>query len=127
MEPEVEILEPTPYKSLYNKLISGAIAGVIGTLVIYPLDIIKTTLQTSTHGSMLECAKSINSKAGIFGFYKGINPNLVGIIPEKAIKLAVNDLTREFLGRKLKIDHEVLPLRYGMLAGATAGFCQVSF
>ncbi|KAJ3257786.1 hypothetical protein HK103_004254 [Boothiomyces macroporosus] len=53
-----------------------------------------------------------------FVFYKGI-------IPEKAIKLAVNDYAREYWGRRLNIHPDELPLSYGMLSGATAGFCQV--
>jgi hypothetical protein len=35
---------------------------------------------------------------GLKGFYRGLAPNLVGIIPEKAIKLAVNDYARERWG-----------------------------
>lgn len=51
--------------------------------------------------------------------------NQKGIIPEKAIKLAVNDYCRESFGAKLNVHPDKLPLQYGMAAGATAGFCQV--
>lgn len=52
-------------------------------------------------------------------------PNLIGITPEKAIKLAVNDYTREYLAAQTKVSEDKLAIQYGMLAGATAGFCQV--
>jgi len=56
------------------------------------------------------------------GLYRGLGSNLVGIVPEKAIKLAVNDYAREWLGNG---DGEGLGSGLGMVAGATAGFCQV--
>lgn len=55
----------------------------------------------------------------------GLLANLVGISPEKAIKLAVNDYSREFWARRLGVQESTLPLSYGMLSGATAGMCQV--
>jgi len=60
------------------------------------------------------------------GFYKGLSANLIGVTPEKAIKLVVNDLSRDFLAKRLKLkDSTQLPPLYGMLAGAMAGTCQV--
>jgi hypothetical protein len=48
----------------------------------------------------------------------------VGIIPEKAIKLAVNDYAREYLAPAgTHPDRISLPL--AMAAGGAAGFCQV--
>ena len=49
----------------------------------------------------------------------------LGISPEKAIKLAVNDYSREFWSDRLHVSEDSLPLQYGMIAGATAGVCQV--
>jgi solute carrier family 25 aspartate/glutamate transporter 12/13 len=51
-----------------------------------------------------------------------LGPNLVGVIPEKALKLAVNHELQE----RLKGDGE-LTLPKQILAGAGAGFCQVTF
>ena len=50
------------------------------------------------------------------GFYKGIRfvfivglfANLIGIAPEKAIKLAVNDYAREYWAKRLGIVQEQL-------------------
>lgn len=49
----------------------------------------------------------------------------MGVTPEKAIKLAVNDATRGHFARRLGTSADSLPLAHGMLCGATAGFCQV--
>merc|ERR1712146_301951 len=58
---------------------------------------------------------------GVRGFYKGLGPNLVGVTPEKAIKLAANDLFREAMEKP----DGSLSLGAEMAAGAGAGLCQV--
>ncbi|KAJ1980255.1 mitochondrial aspartate-glutamate transporter agc1 [Dimargaris cristalligena] len=127
---------PTGLTKLVHKLLGGAVAGITGTLIIYPLDIVKTRLQNQRpnaqgvlpyrHG--VDCFRQLVRHEGMRGVYRGLVPNLVGITPEKAIKLAVNDFTREWLaGRYLAPGQSESQLGpgYGMIAGATAGVCQV--
>ena len=126
------------------------------------MDMVKTRLQNQTKALVngvattqykggIDCFRQILAKEGARGFYKGLPANLVGIIPEKAIKLAVNDYAREYLAgvhhqRQLKAlrsqstttasqaiakleangpDVDGLPIPWGMAAGAIAGFSQV--
>jgi len=118
---------PGDYKlPLEQKLAVGGVAGVVGTSCIYPLDMVKTRLQASGQGGILykgpgDVIKSILKNEGVGGFYNGLRANLIGVTPEKAIKLAVNDLMREKL---TKADGTIAP-HHEVLAGATAGFCQV--
>jgi len=58
------------------------------------------------------------------GFYHGIAPALIGIIPEKAIKLTLNDTMREVLARQQNVSEKQLPVWAGVLAGGFAGFAQ---
>ena len=37
---------------------------------------------------------------GFFGLYRGLLPQLMGVSPEKAIKLTVNDTVRDLLTNK---------------------------
>ena len=68
-------------------------------------------------------AKSIIKTEGIRGLYRGLLANLVGVTPEKAIKLAANDFFRsKFSGKK---PSDSLPVHLGILSGAMAGFTQV--
>ncbi|KAG0245805.1 hypothetical protein BGX31_006097 [Mortierella sp. GBA43] len=94
---------------------------------------VKTRLQNQKPDAMgklqyrggLDCFRQVVAKEGVRGLYRGIVPNLIGITPEKAIKLAVNDFTREYLAERSNVSEDKLAIKYGMLAGATAGFCQV--
>ena len=102
----------------------------------------KTRLQNQTslpiekrvYTNGLACFRSILAKEGIIGLYRGLGPNLIGVTPEKAIKLAVNDYLRDKFADHLSTrdpKHNVnvtsanLPTPYAMTAGALAGFCQV--
>ena len=116
----------SPAFEFAGRLGAGAVAGVIGVLCTFPLDLSKTRLQKQTgkaeYSGIADCLKKVYMRDGIRGCYSGMRANLFGIIPEKAIKLAVNDQLRHMLKDpvtgKLSIGRE-------LLAGAGAGFCQV--
>lgn len=125
-EPPVEVppMKKKKYKlPMEQKLLVGAVAGVVGTSAIFPLDMIKTRLQAATvKTSPLTIARQIHAtEGGIRGFYRGLIPNLTGVTPEKAIKLAVNEWMREFL----EDPNGDITLAQEVIAGGTAGFCQV--
>ncbi|XP_028264048.1 mitochondrial glutamate carrier 1 [Parambassis ranga] len=110
--------------SLPAKLINGGVAGLVGVTCVFPIDLAKTRLQNQqgiqVYKGMLDClAKTVRSE-GYFGCYRGAAVNLTLVTPEKAIKLAANDVFRQ----KLSKDGH-LPLWGEVLAGCGAGTCQV--
>lgn len=130
-KPLVSTAKPTPVTiPLHMKLAVGGMAGAIGMTATFPIDIVKTHLQGQTrtnNGGRLfftgpiHCAKHILATDGVRGLYRGLPPTLVGALPEKAIKLAVNEQLREWL-----TDSEGnLPMHRQALAGAGAGVAQV--
>lgn len=108
----------------------GSLAGAFGAFMVYPIDLVKTRMQNQRatgvghvlYKNSLDCAKKVIKNEGFKGLYSGVLPQLVGVAPEKAIKLTVNDLVRGKLTDKstgnIKFAHE-------MLAGGSAGACQV--
>ncbi len=111
------------------KMLAGGIAGVIGTSIIFPIDMVKTRLQNQTaaaarYSGPLDCARKIVAAEGAGGLYRGLKPNLIGVSPEKALKLSVNDLLRESFTRangdgRIRLWQEVA-------AGGSAGLIQVA-
>lgn len=70
-----------------------------------------------------DCIRKVYAnEGGLRAFYRGVMPQLVGVAPEKAIKLTINELVR-----KKATDPETgrIPLAMEFLAGGTAGGCQV--
>ncbi|EMR68621.1 hypothetical protein MGN70_002267 [Eutypa lata] len=118
-------------ESAYNFTL-GSLAGAFGAFMVYPIDLVKTRMQNQRGGdpgqrlykNSVDCFRKVITNEGFRGLYSGVLPQLVGVAPEKAIKLTVNDLVRGIMTDKktgqIKWEHE-------LLAGGTAGACQVVF
>ncbi|KAL7410524.1 putative mitochondrial inner membrane protein [Mrakia frigida] len=109
----------------------GGIGGGAGAFVVYPIDMVKTRLQNQRstvvgevlYKNWLDCCKKIfRNEGGVAGFYKGLLPQLIGVAPEKAIKLTVNDLIRK---KMTDPDTGRISLTAELIAGGTAGAMQV--
>ncbi|KAI5816504.1 mitochondrial carrier protein [Pyronema omphalodes] len=109
----------------------GAIAGAFGATMVYPIDLVKTRMQNqrsnlvgeTLYKNSIDCFRKVLKNEGFKGLYSGLGPQLIGVAPEKAIKLTVNDFVRTKLTDKN--GNITFPLE--MLAGGTAGACQVVF
>jgi len=108
----------------------GSIAGAFGAFVVYPIDLVKTRMQNQRSarvGQMLyknsiDCARKVIQNEGFKGLYSGVLPQLIGVAPEKAIKLTVNDIIRGHFSEKYT---GKIWWPYELLAGGSAGACQV--
>ena len=76
----------------------GAIAGATGATAVYPIDLVKTRMQNQRTGSYIgelmytnsfDCFKKVIRHEGPGGLYRGLGPQILGVAPEKAIKLTV--------------------------------------
>ncbi|KAI9838554.1 MAG: hypothetical protein M1819_004863 [Sarea resinae] len=110
----------------------GSIAGAFGAFMVYPIDLVKTRMQNQRaqrvgemlYKNSLDCARKVVRNEGFRGLYSGVLPQLIGVAPEKAIKLTVNDLVRERFTEKAT---GKIWLPFEILAGGSAGACQVIF
>lgn len=117
-------------KSIYNFGLGG-IAGALGATAVYPIDLVKTRMQNQRskvvgellYKNSLDCVQKVFKNEGFTGFYRGLAPQLIGVAPEKAIKLTINDLIRA--NTKDPVTGEI-GLGWELFAGATAGGCQVA-
>ncbi|XP_053118684.1 electrogenic aspartate/glutamate antiporter SLC25A13, mitochondrial isoform X1 [Hemicordylus capensis] len=111
----------------------GSVAGAVGATAVYPIDLVKTRMQNQrSTGSFVgelmyknsfDCFKKVLRYEGFFGLYRGLLPQLLGVAPEKAIKLTVNDFVRD----KFMTKDGSVPLAAEILAGSCAGGSQVIF
>lgn len=110
----------------------GSIAGAVGATVVYPIDLVKTRMQNQRTGSFIgeiayrnswDCFKKVIRHEGVLGLYRGLLPQLMGVAPEKAIKLTVNDFVRD----KFTDKQGVISKYAEVLAGGCAGASQVVF
>ncbi|KAG0301357.1 mitochondrial aspartate-glutamate transporter agc1 [Dissophora globulifera] len=117
-------------KGSYGFLL-GSISGAVGATVVYPIDLVKTRMQNQRskvvgellYKNSLDCFKKVVKNEGLLGLYRGLGPQLVGVAPEKAIKLTMNDLVREHLTDK----NGHITFMSEVIAGGVAGGSQVVF
>ncbi|KAM4668186.1 electrogenic aspartate/glutamate antiporter SLC25A12, mitochondrial isoform 4-T13 [Amazona ochrocephala] len=111
----------------------GSVAGAVGATAVYPIDLVKTRMQNQRstgavvgelmYKNSFDCFKKVLRFEGFFGLYRGLLPQLIGVAPEKAIKLTVNDFVRDKFTKK----DGSIPLPAEVLAGGCAGASQVIF
>lgn len=83
-----------------GRLFAGGMAGAIAQFAIYPLDLVKTRLQTcACEGGKVpklgKLTKDIWVQEGPRAFYKGLVPSVLGIIPYAGIDLAAYETLKE--------------------------------
>ncbi|XP_051160959.1 calcium-binding mitochondrial carrier protein Aralar1 isoform X3 [Leptopilina boulardi] len=122
----VQILESS------YRFVLGSVGGAVGATAVYPIDLVKTRMQNQRTGSFIgelmyrnsfDCCKKVIRHEGFFGLYRGLVPQLMGVAPEKAIKLTVNDFCRD----KFSDKNGNIPLVGEIVSGACAGGSQVIF
>ncbi|KAG7452245.1 mitochondrial carrier [Guyanagaster necrorhizus] len=126
--PHTESFLNSVLHSSYN-FVLGGMAGAFGATIVYPIDMGNMQNQRSTvvgqllYKNSIDCAQKIFRNEGFLGFYRGLGPQLI-VSPEKAIKLTVNDLVRS---KTMDPETGRIKLYWELVAGGTAGGCQVVF
>ncbi|KAJ3129903.1 hypothetical protein HK098_007657 [Nowakowskiella sp. JEL0407] len=83
-------------------LVCGMISGSIGASVVYPLSLVRTRLQaqgTPSHPErytgMMDVIKKTMQREGFSGFFKGLAPSLMKVLPAVSISYAVYETSKE--------------------------------
>ncbi|XP_039124812.1 calcium-dependent mitochondrial ATP-magnesium/phosphate carrier protein 3-like [Dioscorea cayenensis subsp. rotundata] len=112
-----------------GRLIAGGMAGAVAQTAIYPMDLVKTRLQTYTSESgqvpsIGKLSKDIWIQEGPRAFYRGLIPSLLGIIPYAGIDLAayetLKDMSRAYLNTE---PGPLVQLGCGTVSGALGATC----
>jgi len=113
--------ELKPGESVLVHLLAGAIAGTAEHCGMFPVDTIKTNMQALTPGgtssnlSAIKTTKSIISRYGFWGLFRGVSAVAAGAAPAHAMHFATYEFCKKRLGGNVDGHH---PLRNG-----AAGIC----
>lgn len=121
--------------------VAGGVGGMTGAILTCPLDVVKTRLQSDVYHLMYnKSPKSKNpilkafqhfketggvisdiyKKEGSRALFRGLGPNLVGVIPARSINFFTYGSTKEFLSRNFNDGQESTYIH--LLSGINAGF-----
>ncbi|KAM0425281.1 hypothetical protein ACHAPT_009599 [Fusarium lateritium] len=85
--------------------IIGATSGAFGASVVYPLNVVRTRLQTqgtamhpATYTGIWDVTKKTVQREGYRGLYKGLTPNLLKVAPALSITWVVYENSKRMLG-----------------------------
>ncbi|CAM1509343.1 Fc.00g030820.m01.CDS01 [Cosmosporella sp. VM-42] len=92
-----------------SALLAGALAGTTVDLSLFPLDTLKTRLQSSA---------GFFPSGGFSGIYRGIGSALVGSAPGAAFFFCTYETTKAFLGTRLPQDGGWRPVTHMLAASA---------
>ena len=125
-------LPEQPKMKLYQSMLLGGASATVGATTVFPIDKIKTRMQSSPSGtsqSIVGTLREIVKKEGPLKLYRGLQAQLVGITPEKAVKLTVNDLLRKAMIKRHQLESGETAVQLSvfeeMLAGMGTGMVQV--
>ncbi|KAE9467652.1 hypothetical protein C3L33_00430, partial [Rhododendron williamsianum] len=114
-----------------GRLVAGGLAGAVAQTAIYPMDLVKTRLQTcALEGGKVprlgKLWKDIWVQEGPRAFYRGLVPSLLGIVPYAGIDLAAYETLKDMSRRYILHDAEPGPfvqLGCGTISGALGATC----
>ena len=69
-------------------LSAGAAAGVMNWIVVSPMDVVKSRMQSTNEGGLLKTVEMTFRESGVKGFYRGIGPSLARAVPANAACMA---------------------------------------
>jgi solute carrier family 25, member 33/36 len=113
----------------FANFLAGGLSAVVSSTLTNPLEVVKTQLQSSSanrkHTPLL-IVKEILRREGMSGFFRGLTPLLIGIMPTKALffwsyTAAKGGLERTFL-QQSPIVHLLSALLAGFVTN-TVRFC----
>ena len=91
---------------LYQRIVAGALAGISGWLVIYPLDVIKSRLQADAlapgqnkYANMSDCFRVSYRQGGMRSLYSGLGFTLLRAVPVASVILPCYDATYYLLSQ----------------------------
>lgn len=92
-----------------GRLFAGGLAGAVAQTAIYPMDLVKTRLQTHVcvggkAPTVRALSKDIWVQEGPRAFYRGLVPSLFGIVPYAGIDLAVYETLKDMSKKYILTD-----------------------
>jgi len=95
----------SPEPTTYQLLTCGGTAGAIAQTITYPCDVLRRKMQMQgfspehpVYGNTFIAVKSMWRQEGWRGFYKGLIPNYLKVVPAISISFVTYEYCKKFLG-----------------------------
>jgi solute carrier family 25 thiamine pyrophosphate transporter 19 len=83
----------------FHTFVSGGLAAVIATTLTYPMDLLRTRFaaqgQDQIYKSLYGAVKSIRATEGLAGFYRGLIPSTISVLPQMGLVFHFHEFYRK--------------------------------
>lgn len=104
----VAVVDPVAHLTAIESLVCGAVAGIMSSLTTFPIDVLRRRLQLHTLYSpcsrrssgapdIRSIASSLYQEQGVRGFYRGLTPELLKVVPMVGITFGSFDRMKKWL------------------------------
>jgi len=129
------------YMGATPSVIFGALSGLVASVTVYPLDLLRTRMAVQSeprlYTGLVDAVRTIWRKEGLRGFYAGLEPTVIEIVPYVALQFYIYEHLRHYQARKnlaqrssgsgALSEHEAVrsseSFLIGALTGTTAKWC----
>ena len=120
-----------PELSFWQHMLSGALAGTVEHLAMFPLDTVKTRMQAVPHGgaaiahtlnygSMRAAVNTVMRLEGVRGLYRGVDAMALGAGPAHAFYFATYEAVKRLLNAEPAASHPAATAVAGAAATVVA-------
>ncbi|QEL58351.1 hypothetical protein SBP28_000365 [Candidozyma auris] len=113
----VDVTKNTPK---WVHFIAGGIGGMVGAIATCPLDVVKTRLQSDHFAETCGVIGQIYRNEGPRALFRGLGPNLVGVIPARSINFFTYGATKDIVSKRFNNGEEATWIH--LVSGINAGF-----
>ena len=102
-----------------TSLLSGGVSGAIECAICQPFDMIKTRHQINRgkNPSTWASLRTIYQEGGVFRFYRGVLPELAGMVPKSSSMYAAYDASHKFLASSTSLNEVIVAFLAGVASG----------
>lgn len=101
MDEEIDYEALPPCAPLHHQLLAGAFAGIMEHSVLFPVDAIKTRIQSSSSGAatqgLIKQISKITTAEGSLALWKGVQSVILGAGPAHAVYFATYEFSKSKL------------------------------
>ena len=127
----------TPTSNTASAAVSGALAGVTSVLLLHPLEVVKIQMVVRSTNvwpavgayvaagtadvGILDACHKILIRDGLFGFYRGMSINLMGVTLLEGAKFATYESLRSWWGKRLEEEGKEFRTGHWAVMGYASG------
>jgi len=84
---------------------TGGFSGALGASLVYPINVVRTRLQSQgtvlhprTYTGLMDVTRKTYVEEGMRGFFRGLTPNLLKVVPAVSITYVVYEKGKRYMG-----------------------------